>query len=219
MYREIEKHYSDWILLAILLGVIFVLISRIYNPGKFKAFLYLPLRGGNETKEEFDPLGWRTPFDISMVINVFLSIALSILLINYSSSTLDLYSGAWRDYLRLFLIISAFFLVKSLLQLAIAWAFDKVGEIALSQNIELSYLAWLALMILPVNVIVAFVSSNKEFNFWLLLIISLAGWFQAFFRSSLQLWKLAAPSYYKIFYLCSLEIIPFIFLIKWIQVL
>jgi len=218
MLREIENHYTDWVLAVMLLSIFLILLSRIYNSRKFTSFLYLPVRKGEDAEGEFNPLGWRNPFDVLMAINAFLSLSLAVLLVNYYSSSVVFSYQSWYNYLRIFLILSSFFLVKSLLQLAVAWAFDKVEAVALSQNIELSYWSWTGLIVLPLCILVVFVSPFREINTWLLLVIIFGGWLQAFFRSGLHLWKIPASGYYKFFYLCGLEIIPFIFLIKWMQV-
>ncbi len=217
MLKEIESHYSDWALAVVLLGIFLVLAFRIYNPRKFKSFLYLPIRGTGNAEKGFNLLSWRNSSYIFLALNAFFTLPLSILLFIYSYSSNELSASSWREYLQIFFIFSSFFLIKSLVQLAIGWAFNKTESVSLNQNIQLSHWAWIALFIIPINAIMVFVNSFPKLNFWLLLIFLSVGWLQALFKSGSHLWKMPISAFYKIFYFCSTEIIPFIFLIKWLQ--
>jgi hypothetical protein len=210
----IEKgvHHTDWLLVLYLLSGLLLLISKLYHSKKFHLFLSLPFSSGLKNFEkEFNPYGGKDIFDMLMAINSYLVFGAGLFLVFNSGL------GVWSDFFRLLLILTFFFLIKNFFTLFIGWLFDVNHEIAYSQNANLIYRSWSSIFILPILLVVTFVPDFFVFGQKLLIVILSASYALALAISIFRVWEMTVSKYYKIFYLCALEITPLFFLVFWFK--
>ena len=113
--------------------------------------------------------------------------------------------------------INSLFLLKNLLSLFIAWLFDKNEEISNSHNANLAYRSWGSIWIYPVLVAIVFVPGFIENSAIAVGLTMAFAYMLALLVSILRVWVMDAKKYYKIFYLCALEIAPLFFLLYWLK--
>lgn len=210
----VEKsiHHTDWLLVFFVLNAVLFLAAKLYHPKKFSVFLSLPLKSGlQEFEKEFNPYGGKDIFDIALTLNSYLIYGAGLFIIFNP----DL--SQWGDFFRLVFVLILFFLLKNLLSLLIAWLFDKNLEISNSHNANLAYRSWGAIWIYPVLIAIVFVPGLVE-NSRILVSITIAfAYVLALLVSIFRVWVMHAEKYYKIFYLCALEIAPLFFLFSWLK--
>lgn len=215
---ELPVHHTDWLLALLLLGMGLALAAKLYNPSRFRAFLFLPFHVKRDELElGFNPLVARGLFDVSLSVLSYLILSLGIYIWLHRP-----WDGApnFNDqaiYFRVLFILVFFFLLKNLGGLFVGWVFDCTEDIARSQNSQLAHRAWLSLIIMPVLVMAVF--NTELYLFWYLImrILLILGLAFSFYFSFIQLWRSRALAYYKIFYLCALEITPLLFMVGWLK--
>lgn len=205
-------HHTDWLLILFIVNAVLFLIAKLYHPKKFGEFLSLPFNSGlQEFEKEFNPYGGKDIFDITLTFNSFLIYATGLFVI--FNPDLSLYS----DFFRLFFILILFFLLKNFASLFIAWLFDKNIEITTSHNANLAYRTWGSIWLYPVLVAAVFIPNLSESSATLVSIAIAAVYILALIVSIFRVWAMAAKKYYKILYLCALEITPIVFLFYWLK--
>jgi hypothetical protein len=215
---ELPAHHTDWLLGLLLLGVGLALAARLYNPERFKDFISLPFHIKRDEMElGFKPLVARGLFDVSLSVLSYLMLSLGIYIwLHHGWEGAPLFNDK-ALYFRILFILVVFFLLKNLGGLFVGWVFDCTEDIARSQNSQLAHRAWLSLAIIPALVLAVFNSDNYRVWYLMVLIILVLGVALSIYFSFVQLWRLMAPMYYKIFYLCALEITPLLFLVGWLK--
>jgi len=218
MEQAVNPHHIDWLLGLLVLATTLVLAARLYHPSRFRAFLFLPLHANREELEDgFRPVVGRGLFDVSLGLMSFCVLALSVfLLLNTSGSGFPML-GNWRMYLRLLMVLLFFYVGKNFLGLLVGWVFNTSEEIARAQNVSFAYRAWLTLFLLPVAIAMVYCTPLYNVLYYILLITLLVGYLFSLQFFILRIWRINALSYYKIFYLCALEITPLIFLVIWLK--
>lgn len=215
---ELPVHHTDWLLGLLLLGFGLALSARLYNPGRFWAFLALPFHVKRDEMElGFKPLVARGLFDVSLSVLSYLMLALGIYIWLHRAWDGTPYFNDQALYFRVLFILLVFFLLKNLGGLFVGWVFDCTEDIARIQNSQLAHRAWLSLVIIPPLVLAVFNPANYQIWYVLLLILLVIGLALSLYFSFIQLWRLSAAAYYKIFYLCALEITPLLFLVGWLK--
>lgn len=188
------------------------MVSKIYHAKKFSFFLSLPFNSGlKDFEKEFNPYGGRDVFDMLMTLNSYLIFGLSLFLIFNSNL------AVWSDFFRLIFVITLFFLIKNFFALFIGWLFDKNIEIAHSQNANLIYRSWFSIWIFPVLIGTTFIPNFTWIGQKLLIGMIMIAYVTALIISIIRIWDAIEGKYYKIFYLCALEIMPLIFLVYWLK--
>lgn len=121
-------------------------------------------------------------------------------------------------YLKIFTLLSAFMLSKQLIERIVATSFD-IEEASLQYNFhKLSYQTYVGVLLFPVTAIVYYMENTSFFwtvfltAYALLLIV-----FSYFKTTQLHQNWLFSRMFYFILYLCTLEIIPFYFIIYWLK--
>ena len=215
---ELPVHHTDWLLGILLLSVVLALAARLYNPERFRAFAGLPFHVKRpEMESAFNPAAGRGLFDVSLSVLSYLVLSLAVYLwLHRNGEAPPLLNDAALFY-RVLLVLVVFFLLKNLAGLFIGWVFGRTEEIAHSQNTQLAHRSWLALILLPLVILAVFNAGNFIVWHWLLLIFTLAGLSLSLYFSFRQLWQIGTYSYYKILYLCALEITPLLFLAGWLK--
>ncbi|MDZ7848201.1 MAG: DUF4271 domain-containing protein [Owenweeksia sp.] len=213
-------HHTDWILWLLLTSAALLLAARLYNPKRFRAYLQLPIHvKRTELQDAFSPAVGRGLFDISLAVLSYLMYSLALyLLIHPHRGSAPLLSD-WVMYLRLLFLLPLFFLVKNFLGLFVGWVFSQSEEIGQAQNVNLAYRAWSAIFILPLCTLIVYFQPLYPVLYYVLSVLLILGYLVALQFSVRKLWGMMAPVYYKIFYLCALEITPLVFLVEWLKTL
>ena len=205
-------HHTDWLIILVIIIALFFLLARLYHSKKFYFFLSLPFNSGlREFEKEFNPYGGKDGFDLILSVNSYIIYAIGLFYIFNSKLS------EWGDFFRLLFIIVLFFLVKNFLSLFVAWLFDLNDFVANSHNANLVYRIWSSIWVFPVFILVLFVPSFSDFGKWILSFFISAAYLLAFSVSIFRVWLLPIRKYYKIFYLCALEITPLFFLFYWLN--
>ena len=211
-------HHTDWLLWLFLAISGLLLAARLYNPIRFKAFAILPFHSNrSELEASFRPVVGRGLFDVSLGLSSFavLGLALFLILHPYNEGFPALHE--WRMYLRLIIMLLLFFVFKNFMGLLVGWIFNKTEFIASAQNISFAYRAWLGVLLFPVCVAMAYGGEVYQTLYYVLLFMLCGGYYFVIQFFAIRIWRIDSFSYYKIFYLCALEITPLIFLVSWLQ--
>lgn len=212
-------HHSDWILALLLVASVLLLVARLYDPGRFRAFASLPFHvKRQEMEQNFSASIRKGGFDLSLSLVSYVILALAIYIVLYppaggiSPSLRD-----WGAFLRLFFVTTLFFVTKDLVGLSVGYIFNSIEMVARGQNVGLAYRSWLALWLVPLCMLVVYSGEAYGILYYVLAVVLVLGYFFALQFSVARLWKLPAASYYKFFYLCALEITPLLFFLAWLQ--
>ena len=218
MKQALPIHHTDW-LLWLLCGVFVLLIAaRLYNPMRFKAFMILPFHANRaELESSFRPIIGRGLFDVSLGLSSFVVLGLSLFLILHPFQENLPVMADWRMYLRLLMVLLLFFVFKNFMGLLVGWVFNKTDNIARAQNVSFAYRAWLGVILFPVCLALVYLDTAYQLLYYILLMVLCGGYYFSIQFFVLSIWRIDALPYYKIFYLCALEITPLVFLVSWLQ--
>ncbi len=214
---ELTAHHTDWLLIVTTLSFVLLIAVRLYNIVRFKQLSFLPFHASRaDIEDSFNPVPGKGFVDFSLSIMSPVIIALTCyLLIHPYNGAVPIFSD-WALYLRLLFIVTIFFLLKNFLGMFVGWVFGTAEEIGVSQNVYLAYRSWMAIVLLPFCVLLIFFPSGYAIFYYILLIITVLGLLLALLFTVLRIWNMRIVAYYKIFYICALEITPLIFLIGWL---
>lgn len=212
------QHHTDWILWILLGSVVLVVTARLYNPQRFRNFLLLPFHvKRRELESSFNPSMRRGLFDMSLSLMSYALLALGLFLLLHPYRQAMPLLTDWQLYLRLLFVLLLFFLSKNMAGLFVGWIFGRSDEIAGAQNVGLAYRTWLAILVLPICALLVFFAPAYQLSYYLLAVVLAVGYYFALQFSLLKIWSMQARPYYKIFYLCALEITPLFFLLGWLK--
>ena len=210
-------HHTDWLLWLLLASFILMLSARLYNRRRFNAFAILPFHANRrEMETTFNPVPGRGLFDLGLSLLAPVMLSVSCFLILHPYHGYPPFLGDWRLFLRLFFVLLIFFIFKNFVGLLVGWVFNKSDEIALSQNVGLAYRTWAAIILMPICVLAVFFAPAFPVLYYVLLFSLCIAYYFGVQFAAIRIWNITAPPYYKIFYLCALEITPLIFLIGWL---
>lgn len=217
MEKLIIPHHTDWILWIIVGAAAFLLAARLYNPLRFKAFSILPFHAQRaELENSFRLVVGRGLFDISLGLVSFVVLSLTVFLLLHPFEGAMPFLGEWRLFLRLVIVLLFFYVFKNFMGLLVGWIFNQTEPIARAQNVSFAYRSWLAMILLPLCMALVFLPQAYQVLYYLLFTVLISGYAFSLQFLVIRIWQMNAFSYYKIFYLCALEITPLIFLIAWL---
>lgn len=201
--RPQDAHLVIWIAASLL-----ILMARRIPTFSFSGFLRLAWYSQYlELASDFRPLqsrqGAQRLISLSASL-IFLSVLVSL------HSPLGAFD--WLFALRVFLWLNAILLIKFSLALLIGWVFDCQEILATGQNIFLAHLSWLQFPLLFLLVLAHYLPSGQSLLLQALGLISLLGLVFAWWREGKYLARQTLAKPQIIFYLCALEITPFLYL-------
>lgn len=205
---------TDWIVLLMLGVATLVVVARSYDAARVQDFLKLPFTlKSKEWAAAFNPIQTRRIPDFLLSLSALLVLSLAVFFLKQASTGDWQRLGNWILYLRIVFLISLFFLLKALVGTLVASVFDVTDLIARVQNQYFAFVSWLLVPIAPVVFLGIFSAFWPQvFGYTLIVTIAL-GFLYALFQSTLSLIQIPPSWTYNIFYLCSLEIIPLIYLV------
>jgi len=123
----------------------------------------------------------------------------------------------WLMFIRIFTLLGVFILSKFLIDKIIATAFN-IEEVAEQFNLrKVSYRTYLALLLLPVDIILFYAKSTPDFLYFMIIAVILATNILTYLLTLKNYQNfIAGKLFYFILYLCALEIAPYYFLYYWI---
>ncbi len=216
MEQLLKAHHTDWLLGVLLLSWLLIIVARWFNPDRFNQVAILPFHGSRrEVETTFNPSRGKGmyAFNLNVVSNIIISLSL-FLLLHFPDNKIPDFSN-WSLFLKLFFGISFFFIFKNFVGLFVGWVFNSSDELAESQNIHLAYRIWMSIVLAPICVIAVYWPNSFSIAYFLVALILVIGYLLALLFSSIKIWTLPLRGYYKISYLCALEITPLIYLLLW----
>jgi hypothetical protein len=216
--QELPLHHTDWLLAVLMLSFVVMITVKLYNAGRLRDFAILPFHSGRkELEESFNPVPGKGFVDLSLSLNSTLIITISCFLLLHPYEDVFPEFNDWTMFLMLLFALLIFFLFKNFMGLLVGWVFHKSDEIAEAQNINLAYRTWLGIILLPICTVAVFFQPAYPVVYFILLFVLSVGYFLAFQFSALRIWSMGVLPYYKLLYLCALEITPLIFLVGWLK--
>lgn len=206
-------------LVLLLISVAFVLTGRFFNKERFYIFLRLPYHvKGGEVASAYNPARVAFNHDYFNGLGAILAITLGIYwLHSYDREIMAPDYEGPLSFLRIALVVLVFLLVKNMLSALVGFVFSSQEKIIVAQNRGFAYLAWVLVPLLPLLLLAFYLPFGNQVFFYMIYGILVAGYLYSTLQAMAEIWKLPAPAYYKILYLCALEIIPLLFLLKWFK--
>jgi hypothetical protein len=123
----------------------------------------------------------------------------------------------WVMFIRIFTLLGVFILSKFLIDKIIATAFN-IEELAEQFNLrKVSYRTYLALLMLPVDIVLFYTTSAPDFLYFVIIAVILVTNILTYLMTLKNYQNfIAGKLFYFILYLCALEIAPYYFLYYWI---
>jgi len=205
---------SDWPTAILLLIVTLFAFLRYYEGARFVDFVQLPVRSNyfNELVEQKDS-HVRFHFLLETIMLLVLSLFLQSLL--YASSADEMRMLDFRAFIKIFFIAFLFISVQRFLHSLTGVLFDLKKNLSQLIAIKDAYIKWGTMILTVLLALAAYTQTNH-------LIISIIGvvilgvlyiW-GVFKGSTLLAGTTQLKGYHIIFYLCTLEILPILVLIK-----
>lgn len=214
---ELITHHTDWIFVLLLASVSMLLIAKFSAPKRFSVFLNLPIHTKKiEFIEEFKPFQGLRRFETLLSVNSYILLSMGLFVMQKAQGKEPIFFSNYLDFIRVLMFLTLFFLSKALINALLDWLYEHNGALAFATNVHLSYRIWMSFFLLPLIVLVVFLPSASFVLSIVLGVFMLVSYIQSTIQSNLNLWKIATPSYFKILYICALEMMPILFLIKWL---
>lgn len=203
---------TDWVIVISLISAVLLVWIRSFDTKRMALFLVFPWQAGAaDFALEFnsDHLNYRA--DRFLLIVAWIISPLLILALRLPFVETDMQFYGWADYFRV-LMLSGFFIVfKLFMASTIGFVFQVQEVLIQGQNLSLAYFSWLAIFGAFTSLAVYFMNLplNVTYILWFLLGI---GVLWVLFRSIAFSFSLGLETSYIILYLCTLEIIPLLYL-------
>lgn len=204
---------QDWATVLFVLCFVLIAIARAAFEKRFGEFARL-LVSDKYIKVYKDSSHLMSGFTVVLFVVQVISLAFFIQL------TLSHYGYAqktdWVLFIRIATLLGVFILCKFLIDKIIGTAFNMEEFVEQFNLRKVSYRSYMALFLLPVNIILFYADSSPEFIFFVLI--------TAILLTNLLTYLVALKNYqnfiagklfYFILYLCALEIAPYYFMYYW----
>lgn len=210
MLEESFSRPQDAHLIFLLAAAFLVLLAKLLARTQLGDFLRLPWHPAHEDlAADYRPLQSRHESHLALALSaslVFLSLLVSLHQQNSEGAF------EWLFALRVFLWLNSLILLKFSLALFIGWVFDCQEDLARGQNIFLAHLNWLQFPLAIGLILFHYLAGAKDILAPILLVITILGFALAWFRQAQYLLRQSLGRAHLFFYLCALEITPFLYL-------
>ena len=210
--------HTDWLLILLLITAFLFVLARQANRARFAVFQKLPFHiKGKEVAQNYNPLLLSQGHDFLATTGAAIALVSVIFWLNQNSPGQEAPALLFEPlrFLQIGVMVIAFLLVKSLFSALVGTVFDGQEYIIAAQNRSFAFLSWLSFPVIPILFVVLYVPYLSTAAFYSLYTLLIAGYIYATFQSFLLIWQMPGTVVYKVLYLCTLEIIPVLFLIKW----
>lgn len=209
-------HFSDWVFYVQFFSLLLITATWVRDRKRFRFFLSLPLRGFSENTQWDRDSYMEGTGGLFLILNSYVQITFSAFIALKGIRNEPLLFADWTMYFRFLLVISLFFILKTALELIVALVFRNIGGVTFVQNIGIGMRSWLGLVLFPVSVLTVYMEGMFNLGAWVIAVVFALIYLLMLGPMIIRLGKLSMRSHHKFFYLCTLEIIPVIFLINWI---
>jgi len=204
---------QDWATVLFVLSFVLVAITRTAFEKRFSDFMRLAVSDKYvKVYKDSSHLmsGFTAILFVVQIISVAFFIQLALSHYGYAVKT------DWVLYIRIFTLLAVFVLSKFLIDKIIATAFN-IEELIEQFNLrKVSYRTYIALGLLPVNIVLFYNNKPPEFLFFIVITAILAMNLLTYLLSLKNYQNfIAGKLFYFILYLCALEIAPYYFMYYW----
>lgn len=210
MLEESFSRPQDAHLIFLLAAAFLVLMAKLLARTQMRDYLRLPWHPAHEDLAcDYRPLQSRHESHLILALSASL-VFLSLLVSLHQQNSEGVFE--WLFALRVFLGLNCLILLKFSLALFIGWVFDCQEDLARGQNIFLAHLNWLQFPLAIGLILFHYLAGAKDILAPILLGITILGFTLAWLRQAQYLLKQSLGRAYLFFYLCALEITPFLYI-------
>jgi len=207
-----NEHITDWITVVLCAAVLLLAILHYYFPKRFQAFIRIPLSRSYFTDFEQEK-GQTVWYTLMLDTVMLLGISLFIYLITESGNQL-LGAGGKILYIKIFLVALLFITLQRFFHSLTGVLFDMKKGFDLFVNIKESYIHWATPVLLAISALAVYSPIQKTgliyFGIAVLGVLYVFG----ITRASLMVRSKNLNGLQLFFYLCALELLPVLVLVK-----
>ena len=209
-------HATDWIAYILVVNIAMIAILRHYFPRRFLAFFKVPVNPSYFTEFAHQK---EQPFWFGVILEaiMLISISLFIYIVIYIAGGKSIQHNDYVLFIKILLVALLFITLQRLFHSVTGYLFNMPKSLTLWMHAKDTFLRWVAVWITLLNLIIVFGSISHD-N---LLIVGISlltlGYIIGAIRgSSLLTGSKTLSTTHIIFYLCTLEILPIIVMVKMI---
>jgi hypothetical protein len=207
-------HVTDWIALIILIDITFIAFLRHYFPKRFIAFIKIPFNTSyfTEFAQEKEQPFW---FELISEIIMLISISLFIYALIYIGGDKTVHSNDYLIFIKIFLASVLFVTIQRFFHSLTGQLFNMQKNLTMLMHVKDGYLRWAA----PLLIIIISLSVFINYPITMLLyigvgILALVYVIGIIRGSTLLAGNKTLSGMHIFFYLCTLEILPVVALVK-----
>jgi hypothetical protein len=209
-------HITDWIAIIILLDVALIAFLRHFFPRRFIAFLKIPFNATyfTEFAHEKEQPFW---FELILEAVMLISVSLFIYTLIYLGGEKSLNANDYVIFTKIFLASILFVTVQRFFHSVTGQLFNMHKNLSMLMHVKDGYMRWAALFLIAIVLLTVFTGIQTNLLLIVGLILLLAVYVIGVARgSTLLAGNKTLSSMHIFFYLCTLEILPVVALVKMI---
>lgn len=205
-------HVTDWITVILLADVSLIAILRYFFPGRFVAFIRVPFRGTYFTEFAQEK---EQPFWFNLILETVMVISISLFIYTFVFIGRGIVADDYLIFLRIFLVTLLFLTLQRFFHSLTAVLFKMKKSLNQLMAVKDAYLRWLAPLLTLLTALAVFAPLQPTVLLIVGIISLLTMYTLGVVRGSAFLAGANTLSMvHIIFYLCTLEIIPVLVLVK-----
>jgi hypothetical protein len=203
----------DGFTIIILMNILLIAITKTLNNSKFKYFLQIYLNN-SFLKFNSNESSYLSNFNVLLNINFIVSTSVFITIL-WSYLSINKISFDASIFLKILILLVLFICIKYLFEMLIGWAFDISKFVNLFNSQKTSFNKFIGIIIVLLNSLAIYTFPNSliflEISIFIIASLYLIGIYKVI-RLNDKL--ILSNMFYFILYLCTLEIVPFLFFIN-----
>ena len=207
-------HVTDWIAFIILIDVAFIALLRHYFPKRFLAFVKVPFNPSyfTEFAQEKEQPFW---FELILEIVMLLSISLFIYTLTYFGGSHEINAKDYLVFIKIFLASVLFITLQRFFHSLTGQLFNMHKNLTMLIHVKDGYMRWASLLLILIVLFTVFASTKTNALLIIGLVLVVLVYFMGVIRgSSLLAGNKTLNGMHIFFYLCTLEILPVVALVK-----
>jgi len=209
-------HVTDWIAFIILLDVAMIALLRHYFPKRFIAFMKVPFNPSyfTEFAQEKEQPFW---FELILEGVMLISISLFIYTLIYLGGDKFIHANDYVIFVKIFLASVLFVTIQRFFHSVTGQLFNMHKSLNMLMHVKDGYMRWAALFLILIVLVTVFTNIQSNMllivGLFLLAAVYIIGVLRA---STLLVGNKTLNNMHIFFYLCTLEILPVVALVKMI---
>jgi len=219
-WATLPPRASDWLLLTLLGSLVFLALARYFQAQRFGVFLSMPWHSkGQDLAQSYNPTRIAFQHDFFAGLSATLTAVAAIYWLNISTfhAGVAVTVHAPLRYVQVALGTILFVLLKNLISAFVAFIFDSQNAVIAAQNQFFAYFSWVSLVVWPVLFTSLYLPQQGRLLYYLLYGILILGFIYATIRSLPVIFRVSGLMVHKVLYLCTLEIVPILLFVKWLN--